>query len=314
MTGHRAPTVSVVVPTVGRLELLDRCLSGLAGQRGAPPFEVLVAHPGIPEVDRLLAGWAARSASWLRLAGVSGPRGAHAGASAQRNRGAGEASGELLAFTDDDCEPAPGWLAAAAAAARGGAVLVAGPVQPNPADAAVPRGPFARTVEVAVDAGLYPGCNLLVPRSAFRAAGGFDEQLSGGEDTDFAWRVRATGPVAFAPGALVWHAVRPVTFAGHLASLPRWSGLPLVVRRHPALRAAVWHRVWWKRTHPPALLALAGLAGAAADRRCLVLCLPVVGSRVRENGVRAGLALAVADVAEAAVLLGGSVRHRSLLL
>ena len=36
---------------------------------------------------------------------------ANAGPGAARNRGASEGRGELLAFTDDDCTPEPGWLA-----------------------------------------------------------------------------------------------------------------------------------------------------------------------------------------------------------
>ena len=37
---------------------------------------------------------------------------ANAGPAAARNRGVREASGELVLFTDDDCIPAVGWLAA----------------------------------------------------------------------------------------------------------------------------------------------------------------------------------------------------------
>jgi GT2 family glycosyltransferase len=217
----------------------------------------------------------------------------------------------LVAFTDDDCEPAPGWVDALAAAAAD-ADLVAGPVRPHPDDIA--DGLWARTV-TAEQPGFYPGCNLLVRTALLERVGGFDEGLRGGEDTDLAWRVReAGGRAAWAADGLVWHAVRPVSFAEQLRSLPRWAGLPLVVRRHPQLRALAHRRWFWKPTHPVALLALVGIVASPYRWWTLAAVLPLVVSRVRRAGVRNGLQLAVNDVAETVVLVVGSVRHRAVLL
>ena len=299
------PHVAVVVPTVDRVDLLARCLAGIAGQQ-LDRAEVLVVHDGDPGVTALLQEWSQR----LPLRGLQiGQR----GASDKRNAGWRATTAELVAFTDDDCEPAPGWLAELRRAACGGAGLVAGPVSPHPDDADV-HGTWARTV-VAEAPGLYPGCNLMVRRELLHRTGGFDPGLAGGEDTDLAWRVLDTGcETAWAAQARVWHAVRPVTFPAHLRSLPRWSSLPLVARRHPQLRRFAHRRVFWKDTHPAACLALAGLAAAAVDRRALLATVPLLHRRVRAAGWRAGVQLAVADVAEAAVLTAGSIRHRSVLL
>jgi glycosyltransferase involved in cell wall biosynthesis len=284
-------TVIVVVPTVDRVALLARCLDGLAGA------DVLVVHDGDAGVQELLTD-----------RGVPGLQVAERGVSAKRNAGWRAATAELVAFTDDDCEPAPGWLDALVA---GAADLVAGPVQPHPADAA--EGLWARTV-TSDRPGLYPGCNLLVTRSALERVGGFDESLSGGEDTDLAWRVRESGAThAWAADALVWHAVRPVSFSDQLRSLPRWAGLPLVVRRHPALRDHAHRRVFWKASHPTAVLALASLALAPVDRRALLGVLPLLGRR-RRAGLKDGAQLAANDLVETAVLVVGSLRHRSVLL
>lgn len=285
-------SVTVVVPTVDRVDLLERCLSGL---RDAT---VLVVHDGDPGVRRLLED---RGVEALQIA--------QRGVSAKRNAGWRAATTEHVAFTDDDCEPAPGWVPALLAE---GSDLVAGPVAPHPADAAAGR--WSRTV-VSTAPGLYPGCNLMVRRSALAAVGGFDESLHGGEDTDLAWRVRESGAShGWAEDALVWHAVRPVTFVQQLRSLPRWAGLPLVVRRHPQLRELAHRRVFWKPSHPLALLALAGLAALPRNRRALLAVLPLLAVNVRASGAREGTQQAVNDLAETAVLVAGSVRHRSVLL
>ncbi|HEX7355231.1 MAG TPA: glycosyltransferase [Mycobacteriales bacterium] len=285
-------TVTVVVPTVDRVDLLARCLDGLAG------VDVLVVHDGDAGVCRLLAE---RDVRALQVD--------ERGVSAKRNAGWRHVATEWVAFTDDDCVPAPGWLAALLA---DGSDLVAGPVRPHPADTAT--GLWSRTV-TAAEPGFYPGCNLLVRRSALQRVGGFDETLHGGEDTDLAWRVRESGAShGWAAGAVVWHAIRPVTFSQQLRSLPRWVGLPLVVRRHPALRALAYRRIFWKDSHPTAVLALAALLLATRDRRALAGVVPLVTRRVRAAGVHDGVQLAVNDLAETLVLVAGSVRHRSLLL
>jgi len=48
--------VSVVVPTVDRVALLERCLEGFEQDLGAP-FEVLVVHDGDPGIVALLERW-----------------------------------------------------------------------------------------------------------------------------------------------------------------------------------------------------------------------------------------------------------------
>src|SRR6185312_3763055 len=100
----------------------------------------------------------------------------------------------------------------------------------------------------------------------------------------------------------------------HLRSLPRWSSLPKVVRRHPQLRAQAHRRWFWKPSHPRAVLAVCGIVGTVVDRRAAAAVLPLVAWRVRGHGVREGLELATGDVVEAAVMIAGSVRHRTVLL
>lgn len=283
---------TIVIPTVDRVDLLRRCLTGLAAE------DVLVVHDGNAGIVALLAELE-----------VTGLQIAEPGVSAKRNAGWRQATSEVVAFTDDDCEPAPGWLRALTAV---NADLVAGPVTPHPADPA--GGRWDRTV-TATGPGFYPGCNLLVRRAFLDKVGGFDTDLDGGEDTDLVCRVRKAGAVVgWAADATVWHAVRPQTFAEQLRSLPRWAGLPRVVGRHPELRALAYKQWFWKASHPVALLALLSVVGSVKDRRILLGAVPLLASRLKEHGLQGGVEHAINDVAEVAVLVGGSARHRSVLL
>jgi GT2 family glycosyltransferase len=99
---HLHPSISVVVPSLlGREEGLQACLRSLA-DLDYPDYEVIVVDnrpAGAPPVD---------------LPGVRVVRETRPGISAARNRGLEEATGEIVAFTDDDVEVDPGWLRAIA--------------------------------------------------------------------------------------------------------------------------------------------------------------------------------------------------------
>jgi GT2 family glycosyltransferase len=91
---------SVVVPTnLARPAELRRCLKSLA-ELDHPDYEVIV-------VDNRPA-----DAPPADIEGVRVVREPRPGASAARNRGASVATGEIIAFTDDDVQAHPGWLSA----------------------------------------------------------------------------------------------------------------------------------------------------------------------------------------------------------
>ncbi|MEY2425348.1 MAG: hypothetical protein QOI61_920 [Actinomycetota bacterium] len=304
------PRISVVVPTVDRVALLERTLRGLAAQDlGA--FEAIVVHDGDPGVVALLGAWADR----LPLRVLEIPE---RGAVAKRNVGWRAASAPLIAFTDDDCEPAPGWLKAALAAfddADEGVDLVQGRVDAHPEDAEV-TGLFKRTIEVHERYEGFPNANLVYRRSALERVGGFDDAYWGaGEDSDLAHRViESGGGVRYVDDALVWHAVRAVDFVDHLKSLPRWANAPLTIKRHPQLRPLIHRRIFWKPAHTTGFVALLGLLLAPFSLKWLALVAPHLYRRMRGAGPRNGAQLAVADIAEVAVTVAGSVRYRTLFL
>ncbi|HEV8238793.1 MAG TPA: glycosyltransferase [Thermoanaerobaculia bacterium] len=104
------PAISVVIPTYERLDVLPEVLAGLAAQRGAPDFEVVVVDDGSRDAT---PDFLARYAGPLALAVL---RQENRGPAAARNAGVAAARGELVAFLGDDTVPEPGWLAAHVAA------------------------------------------------------------------------------------------------------------------------------------------------------------------------------------------------------
>lgn len=193
-----ATTITIVIPACGRPETLARCLSALPVDA-----DVIVSDDSRDDRVRSLV-----ARDFPRVRHLHGPR---RGPAANRNRGAGMAVGEWIAFVDDDCEPQPGWLDALAAAAAGCDVVEGRTLAPGARDT-----PFEEHVEN-LHGGLLWSCNLAIRRDRFAALGGFDEDFgeAGGEDMELAWRIaRARLEVRFAPEALVFHPPRRIGWRG----------------------------------------------------------------------------------------------------
>jgi GT2 family glycosyltransferase len=237
------PRVSVVVPVRDRRALLRQTLDALARQTLAD-HEVVVVDDGSSDGSGEEAAADAASGRPVRVVRTVG-----CGAVVARGLGAAAARAPYLAFTDSDCVPDPGWLAAGVAALDEGFDLVQGPTYPM-------RRPrlLEHAVSVGREDGLYATCNVFYRRAAFEAAGGFDSRagerlgfrpgrrlrgLGFGEDTLLAWRVRRSGRAAFATGAVVRHQVVP---AGPSELARRaWSAgaFPALVREVPELRSTL---------------------------------------------------------------------------
>jgi GT2 family glycosyltransferase len=135
-----------------------------------------------------------------------------------RNRGVEASDAPLIAFTDDDCRPTPGWADAIESAFRADPRIgfVTGRVAADREEGpklSVGGGEQARTFEFGADAaGLGHGANFAVRREALEEAGGFDELLgvgarwAGAEDHDAFWRILWRGWAGrYEPTAVVVH-------------------------------------------------------------------------------------------------------------
>jgi glycosyltransferase involved in cell wall biosynthesis len=265
------PLVSVIVPVYGGLELLRACLRQLVAQSWpAERREILVVdnHP-TPCVARALG-----ATPGARVIEEAAP-----GSYAARNAGIREARGELLAFTDADCLPAPDWIEQAVAAleARPDTGFVGGAVELFARDPQHPTGAELYDLVRGFDQERYlarkrflPTANLVVRRRVMEEVGLFDACLRSGGDADWGERASAAGMHgAVVPGAVVRHPARH-TLAEVCRKAARVAGGNLQRGRHalwadlarcvlPELHQALRYAARPKLRGPRQRLAVAGV-------------------------------------------------------
>ena len=203
--GDLLPSVSVVVCTYRGSATLVECLDSIQ-QLQYPDYEVIVVNDGGDQRVKEIAN----AYEKIQLIQMS-----HQGLSAARNRGAVEANGDIIAYTDDDCIVDRDWLKwiGMQFVRRPELGCAGGPNIPPPSETlkqavitAAPGGPTH--VLLADDTAEHlPGCNLAVRKEVFDAVGGFNERFwTAGDDVDFCWRVLDAGfDLGFHPAAFVWH-------------------------------------------------------------------------------------------------------------
>ncbi len=224
---HSLPSASVVVPTLYRdPPALHRTIDALLAQ-DYPDFEVIVVDNRHDTRGGLLSALPVDP----RVRAVDEPR---RGISAARNRGVATATGEIVAFTDDDAVVEEDWLRVLGlrfaldpeVEGIGGAVL------PSELQTEAQLwfeefyGGFTRSFRAETlsgkrrQDGVFPyapakfgaGCNMAFRRSTLERVGGFITSLGtgtparGGEDLAmFIELVTSGSTVAFEPAALVRH-------------------------------------------------------------------------------------------------------------
>jgi glycosyltransferase involved in cell wall biosynthesis len=262
------PSVSVVLATYKRDELLPRCLRSVLEQDIAEEIReiVVVDDARSPSTAGIVAEvQACYPATELVLLD-----GRSSGPAAARNIGWRRATGEVIAFIDDDARAASrDWLRTGLEPFRdarvtgvSGAVTV--PIEGRPTD-------FQRNVQHLED-GVFLTCNAFYRRRALEAVDGFDERFTFPfrEDSDLYYRVEALGGVMVRePLARVIHPA-PLGRFGISARLQRYSASnALLYKKHPErYRREVQSR-------PPlsyyamVIAAMSGLAALLCGRRTI---------------------------------------------
>jgi O-antigen biosynthesis protein len=197
------PRISVVVCSYNGERTIRDCLEGLRNLE-YPDFEVIVVDDGSSDRTAELVG-----EYDCRLISTD-----NRGLSSARNTGLGAASGEIVAYIDDDAYPDPQWLSYLATTfMRTSHVGIGGPNIPPPGDgfiadcvAHAPGGPD-HVLLSDTEAEHIPGCNMAFRKPNLEAIGGFDSHFrTAGDDVDVCWQLRERGwTLGFSPAAMVWH-------------------------------------------------------------------------------------------------------------
>lgn len=239
------PDVSVVVPTRDRSALLRVALFTALWQRGVD-IEVIVVDDGsTDDTNETVSVLSDRGVRYVRLP-VRG------GVSDARNRGIEEASGEWIAFLDDDDLWAPDKLSrqlqSVTAAGRtwvySGDVNVDGSLHvlsasPPPTPEQVMRA-LPRYNPVPTGAS-----NVVVRADVLAEAGPFDPGLRRTEDWDMWIRLASQGPPAWVPSPLVAYRFHAANIPAELAAVAREPNVLADRYGIPVDRAAVHRRAAW---------------------------------------------------------------------
>jgi GT2 family glycosyltransferase len=208
--------ISVIIPTCNRTESLARCLEQLD-----EADEILVSDDSNASSARQLLAGRFPKVRWLQ-----GPA---RGPAANRNHASRYATGDWLAFVDDDCIPDCGWVNEIAKLAATADVIEGRTICP-----AKTNHLFEEVVENGTG-NLFWSCNLAIRRDRFEELGGFDEDFlePGGEDLEFAWRIKQKRlTVRFASDMIVYHPARKL-------SLLKWVNRVFQLRWHLLYRLKV---------------------------------------------------------------------------
>ena len=208
MNAHNPP-VSVVIPAYNAEDMIGLCLEGLAAQsHPQSEFETIVVDDGSTDGTAEVVG-----RYDVRLI-----RQENRGPAAARNRGASEARGEILLFTDADCVPDAGWVEAQTRVFDDTSVTACKGVyrtEQRSLTARFAQVEFEERYELLGRAGKTDMVDTYCAgfrTEVFREFGGFDESfpVANNEDTDLAYRLSAQGHrLIFNPAAVVRHLAHP---------------------------------------------------------------------------------------------------------
>lgn len=239
-------SITVIIATYNRAEMLDDCLLWLRAQAWQPGDQVIVADNG--STDRTADVVARHHGAAPRVQYVLETT---PGKSSALQTALSHATGDTIAFTDDDVRVGAGWIAAIRTAMQDrSVVLVGGPVHPrwegpSPSWLRVGEGPYTRLAApiALLDYGrertdlgerTLLGANMAVRREVIEALGGFAAHLGklrdtllSGEDADLCDRIRRHGGRSlYLPEAAVQHWVPQARMRlGYYLHWFYWSGI-----------------------------------------------------------------------------------------
>lgn len=210
-------SVSIIIATRERPATLRPCLARVFAQDYSP-LEVIVIDNSPDDQSQQVVG-EFPMAEYLKCDFRSD------NVASLRNLAIGHASGQLLAFIDDDTFVEPGWLAALAGTFSDPSIggVTGRTITPDVAEdnspiigRLSPRGEFIgagfnNLWSQIVDVDHLQGCNMAVRRSLVKSLGGFDPLMHySREDVELGLRIKSFGyRLVFQPKAIVHHVLAP---------------------------------------------------------------------------------------------------------
>jgi glycosyltransferase involved in cell wall biosynthesis len=197
------PKVSVIVCTFNGSRTLTECLESLL-RLEYPNYEVIVVNDGSTDATAKIA-----HSYGFRVITTE-----NQGLASARNTGLAAATGEIVAYIDDDAYPDPHWLRYLANTFMNTKhVGIGGPNIAPPGDGHIAEcvahspGNPVHILLSDTEAEHIPGCNMAFRKAALKAIEGFDSQFRiAGDDVDVCWRLQQKGwTLGYSPGAMVWH-------------------------------------------------------------------------------------------------------------
>jgi glycosyltransferase involved in cell wall biosynthesis len=244
--------VSIIIPAHNASNTLAACIEACVRQTYRP-VEIIVVDDGSTDDTPRIA----------RTYPVHYVRQEQRGPAAARNRGAHEAKGVILAFTDSDCVPAEDWMVQLIEGLDEDVAVVGGTY-----GIANPGIELARMIheEIVLRHARYDehvdflgSFNMAIRRDAFDRVGGFDEtfRAASGEDNDLSYRLtEAGGKLRFMKSAVVAH-YHPTRLWPYLRAQARHGFWRMkLYAKHPA-RVSGDRYAGWPDLMAPVLVVLA---------------------------------------------------------
>lgn len=240
------PSVSVVIATWQRTNLLERCLQALIRQTMDPSnYELIIVTDG-PDPDTVLfmKQWLRAYTGNVAITCLSLP--VKKGPAAARNAGWRKAQGELIVFTDDDCVPQPECLAqyrAAYAPCHHTPVAFSGSIQVPLSGRPAPPGHSGRPTDyemniVQLESARFVTANCACSRKALLLTNGLDEEftMAWREDTALEFDLSEKKvPIIKVPGAIIQHPVRTASWGVSIREQKKSMFNALLYKKHTML-------------------------------------------------------------------------------
>src|SRR5213594_239386 len=241
------PRISVVVCSCNGARTIRDACEGLR-RLDYPNYEVIVVDDGSTDDTAAIASQYDVRLIWTPNRGLS----------SARNTGLAAATGEIVAYLDDDAYPDPHWLTYLAAtflstshAGVGGPNVA--PAGDGPIAECVARAPGGPVHVLVTDreAEHIPGCNMAFRTAFLEAVGGFDPRFrTAGDDVDVCWRLQDRGgTLGFHPAAMVWHHRRNSVRAYWRQQIGYGRAEAMLERKWPEKYNDVGHIRWTGRMY-----------------------------------------------------------------